>query len=90
MPLEFEENVVSKSMRSIPTMSNGNFLVRSIFKFFSSQSIMLNIIDNFKEENGKNCLNNKENSCLSSINKIHYCCECYRPDDAKNCVVCEE
>lgn len=48
MPLKFEKQVVGESMRSIPTMPNGHFFVLTVSQFFSSQSIVFDIVDGFK------------------------------------------
>ena len=50
--LELEEKVVRESVRSVPAVPDRNFFVLSIGKFLSSESVVFNIVDCLKIENG--------------------------------------
>ena len=48
VPLQLEEEVVGKSVGSIPAMLDGDFLILSVFKFFPLQPVVLHIVDCLK------------------------------------------
>jgi hypothetical protein len=52
--LQLEEDIVSETMRSVPTMTNGHFFILAVGKFFPEESIVLDIIDGFKVYDGVN------------------------------------
>lgn len=49
--LKFEENVISEAIGSVPTVSDGYFLVLSVFQFLSPESIVFYVVDCFQIEN---------------------------------------
>lgn len=49
MSLEFKHEIISESMGSVPAMTNIYFLVLAVGKFFSQETIVLDIVDDFEE-----------------------------------------
>lgn len=51
MSFQFEKQVVSESVRSVPAVSDSHFFILSICYFFSLQSVVLDVVDGFKIDN---------------------------------------
>lgn len=67
MSLQLEQQIVWDSVRGVPRMSYGDFLVLSIFHFLSSESIVLNVVDDFKVGVSTHGCNHEKNKSLAAI-----------------------
>lgn len=54
MPLNFEEEVVSESMRSVPAMINAHLLILAIFQLLPFKAVMFDIVNCLEVNNRKN------------------------------------
>lgn len=50
MSLKFEEQIVGKSMSSIPAVFDVNFFIFSIFYKFSFEAVVFNVVDCFQKK----------------------------------------
>ena len=67
MSLQFIEEIVCKSVGSIPTVPDRYFLVLSIIQFLPSKAIVLKVVDRFQKEYAKCTCQQKEHSSLSIV-----------------------
>jgi len=70
MPFQFEKQIVSESVRSIPAVPDCHFLILSIWQFFSPQSVVLDVVDGFKIDNREEGFKEEHKGGLSSIEDI--------------------
>ena len=90
MPLQFEEKVVGKSVGSIPTMFDIDFLILSVLKFFPLQSVVLHIVDCLKIYDWEESLNNEKDSSLEVVEVEDEGSEANCCDNAQKSIIQEE
>ena len=90
MPLQFEEEVVGKSVGSIPTMLDGDFLILSVLKFFPLQPVVLHIVDSLKIDDWEESLYYEKDSSLKVVEVKDEEGEANCCNNAQNSIIQEE
>ena len=74
VPLQFEQQIVCETMRSVPTMQNGNFLVLAVWKLLPQEAIMLDVVDGFEVDDSEEGDKRVDDQWLQPKDQIRHNC----------------
>lgn len=73
--LQFEKQIISNPMGSIPAVSDIYFLVLPIFEFIPEKAIVLDVVYRFEIKDWEKGLDNEEDGRLEPETIVDYSCE---------------